>query len=120
MLRRSRQAAGDTARRTRSNQKVIGGTQIATVEAGAIFAVRSYPACPGLALIALAPLRIGGIAFLTGARPFGADAPTGPCPIAWTARIYALLGIAPGACRSSLDSRRSSVVFERSFAGIVR
>ena len=66
---------------------------------------------------------LGGVALLTGARPFGPDSAAGPGLVAWTAAVYALLGIAAGrvpvlARLSPIERRR--VVFGPSFAGIVR
>ena len=64
---------------------------------------------------------MGGVAFLVGARPFGADVAAGPGLIAWTAVIYAVLGIAAGrvpvlARLSPLERRR--IVYGPSFAGV--
>ena len=66
---------------------------------------------------------LGGVALLVGARPFGSDAAAGPGLVAWTAAVYALLGIAAGrvpvvARLSPLERRR--LVYGPSFAGIVR
>jgi peptidoglycan/LPS O-acetylase OafA/YrhL len=66
---------------------------------------------------------LGGVALLVGARPFGPDAAAGPGLVAFTAGVYALLGIAAGrvpvvARLSPLERRR--VVHGPSFAGIVR
>ncbi len=66
---------------------------------------------------------LGAISLLTGAHPFGADSATGLGLIAWSAGVYALLGIAAG--RIPVLSRltpieRRRVVFGPSFAGIVR
>jgi len=68
----------------------------------------------GLAILA-------GIALLVGARPFGPAAGSAAGLVAWTAGVYALLGIAAGrvpvlARLSPLERRR--VVFGPSFAGI--
>jgi len=64
---------------------------------------------------------LGGVALLVGPRPFGADAAAGPGAVAWTAAVYALLGIAAGrvpmlARLSPLERRR--VVHGPGFAGI--
>jgi hypothetical protein len=64
---------------------------------------------------------LGAISLLTGARPFGADTSTGLGLIAWTAGVYALLGIAAG--RIPVLSRltrieRRRVVHGPSFAGL--
>ena len=66
---------------------------------------------------------LGAVALLTGARPFGPDAAAGPGLVAWTAAIYALLGIAAGrvpvvARLTPIERRRA--VFGPSFAGIAR
>ena len=66
---------------------------------------------------------LGAIALLTGARPFGSEASAGPGPVAWTAGVYALLGIAAGrvpvvARLSPIERRRA--VFGPNFAGLVR
>lgn len=66
---------------------------------------------------------LGGIALLIGARPFGATDAAGPGLVAWTAAVYAVLGIAAGrvpvvARLSPIERRRA--VFGPSFAGIVR
>jgi hypothetical protein len=68
----------------------------------------------GLAIVA-------GVALVVGARPFGPDAAAGPGLVAWTAAVYALLGIAAGripvlALLSPLERRRA--VFGPSFAGL--
>jgi hypothetical protein len=65
---------------------------------------------------------LGGIVLLVGARPFGPAAATGPGLVAWTAGVYALLGISAGrvpvlARLSPLERRR--VVHGPSFAGII-
>lgn len=64
---------------------------------------------------------LGAISLLTGARPFGADTSAGLGLIAWTAGVYALLGIAAG--RIPVLSRltrieRRRVVHGPSFAGL--
>jgi len=64
---------------------------------------------------------LGAISILTGARPFGGDSATGLGLIAWSAGIYALLGIAAGripvlARLTPIERRR--VVFGPSFAGL--
>jgi hypothetical protein len=64
---------------------------------------------------------LGAIAIVTGAHPFGGDSATGLGLIAWTAGIYALLGIAAGripvlARLSPIERRR--VVYGPSFAGL--
>jgi peptidoglycan/LPS O-acetylase OafA/YrhL len=66
---------------------------------------------------------VAGVAILTGARPFGPDAAAGPGLVAWTAAVYAVLGIAAG--RVPVVSRlspieRRRIVFGPSFAGVVR
>jgi peptidoglycan/LPS O-acetylase OafA/YrhL len=65
---------------------------------------------------------LGGIALVTGARPFGGDA-AGPGVVVFAASVYALLGIAAGRVPvvgrlSALERRR--VVFGPSFAGLAR
>jgi hypothetical protein len=65
---------------------------------------------------------LGGDAILTGARPFGRDAATGIGLVAWTATMYALLGIAAGrvpvlAHLTPIERRR--VVLGPSFGGLV-
>ena len=65
---------------------------------------------------------MGGVALLVGGRPFGADAAAGPGLVAWTAAVYAVLGIAAGrvpvlARLSPLERRR--IVYGPSFAGVV-
>jgi alpha-beta hydrolase superfamily lysophospholipase len=69
----------------------------------------------GLAILA-------GIALLTGAQPFAAAPSAGPSLVAWTAALYAVLGIAAGrvpvlARLTPLERRR---VLGPSFAGIAR
>src|SRR5207253_285713 len=64
---------------------------------------------------------LGAVALLTGARPFGADAAAGPGLVAWSAAVYAVLGI--GAGRVPVIGRltpieRRRAVFGPSFAGI--
>jgi hypothetical protein len=64
---------------------------------------------------------LGGVALLVGARPFGATDAAGPGLVAWTAAVYALLGIAAGrvpvlAILTPLERRR--VAYGPSFAGI--
>jgi hypothetical protein len=64
---------------------------------------------------------LGGVALLVGTRPFGPDTGSGVGLVAWTAGVYALLGISAGrvpalARLSPLERRR--VVFGPSFAGI--
>jgi len=64
---------------------------------------------------------LGAIALLTGARPFGADSGSGLGLIAWTAGVYALLGISAG--RIPVLSRltpieRRRAVYGPSFAGL--
>jgi hypothetical protein len=66
---------------------------------------------------------LGAVALVTGAHPFGADSATGAGLLAWTAGVYALLGIAAG--RIPVLSRltpieRRRVVFGPSFAGLAR
>ena len=66
---------------------------------------------------------VGAIAIVVGARPFGADAGTGLGLIAWTAAMYALLGIAAG--RVPVVTRLTPIERQRailgpSFAGIAR
>ncbi|HEY8438455.1 MAG TPA: hypothetical protein VIK65_07555 [Candidatus Limnocylindrales bacterium] len=66
---------------------------------------------------------LGGVAVLTGARPFGDDAATGVGLLAWSAAMYALLGIAAGrvpviARLTPIERRRA--VFGPSFAGLAR
>ncbi|HEY7968568.1 MAG TPA: hypothetical protein VID95_01155 [Candidatus Limnocylindrales bacterium] len=63
---------------------------------------------------------LGAISLLTGAHPFGADSANGLGLIAWSAGVYALLGIAAGripvlARLTPLERRR--VRFGPSFAG---
>ena len=65
---------------------------------------------------------LGAVALLTGARPFGADSATGAGFLAWTAGVYAILGIAAGrvpvvARLTAIERRR--IVFGPSFAGMV-
>ena len=64
---------------------------------------------------------LGAVGLLTGARPFGADASTGPGLVAWGAVVYGLLGIAAGRVPvvgrlTPIERRR--VVFGPSFAGM--
>jgi hypothetical protein len=99
------------------------------------FAIAHFVALAGLALgrdwgrnLAVFVAEIGGglailagVALLVGAQPFGAHAAGGPGLVAWSAAIYAILGIAAG--RVPLVSRlspleRRRVVFGPSFAGI--
>ena len=66
---------------------------------------------------------LGGVALLTGARPFGADTASGPGLVAWTAAVYAVLGIAAGRVPvvtrlSPIERRRA--IFGPSFAGVDR
>jgi len=66
---------------------------------------------------------LGGVALLGGARPLGPDVATGAGLVAWTAAVYALLGIAAGrvpvvARLSPIERRR--VLYGPSFAGIAR
>jgi hypothetical protein len=66
---------------------------------------------------------LGGIAIITGARPFGADGGTGLGLVAWTAAMYVVLGIAAG--RVPVVSRltpleRRRAIFGPSFAGLAR
>ena len=64
---------------------------------------------------------LGAVAVVTGAQPFGADAATGVGFLAWSAGVYAVLGIAAGrvpvvARLTPIERRR--VVFGPSFAGM--
>jgi hypothetical protein len=66
---------------------------------------------------------LGAIAVLTGGHPFGNDAATGIGLLAWSAAMYALLGIAAGrvpvlARLTPLERRRA--VLGPSFAGLAR
>ena len=66
-------------------------------------------------------VHLGGVALLVGARPFGPDVSAGPGLVAWTAGVYALIGIAAGRIPvlggpDPLERRR--VVSGSSFAGI--
>jgi hypothetical protein len=64
---------------------------------------------------------LGAITLLTGARPFGADSGSGLGLIAWTAGVYALLGISAGripvlARLTPIERRRA--VYGPNFAGL--
>ena len=66
---------------------------------------------------------LGGVGLLVGARPLGPDVATSAGLVAWSAAIYALLGITAGRVPvvgrlGPLERRR--VVYGPSFAGIVR
>lgn len=64
---------------------------------------------------------VGVVAVVTGARPFGGDSATGLGLVAWTAAMYAVLGISAGripvlARLSPIERRRA--VLGPSFAGL--
>ena len=64
---------------------------------------------------------LGAVALVVGSSPFGPNDPAGPGLVAWTAAVYALLGIAAGrvpvvARLSALERRRA--VLGPSFAGV--
>jgi hypothetical protein len=64
---------------------------------------------------------VGAVVLLTGARPLAMDPAAGPGLVAWSAALYALLGIAAGrvpelALLSPIERRR--VVLGPSFAGV--
>ena len=66
---------------------------------------------------------LAGVALVVGAHPFGPNTTAGPGLVAWTAAVYALLGIAAGrvpviARLSPIERRR--VILGPSFAGIGR
>jgi hypothetical protein len=58
---------------------------------------------------------LGAVAILTGARPFGSDTGTGLGLIAWTAAMYAVLGIAAG--RVPVVSRLTPIERRRTILG---
>jgi hypothetical protein len=113
----------------------VGGAGLWAIPTAILFAIGHWTALVGVArgrdwgrnlAVFVAELGgglaiLGGVALLVGARPFGPVAGTGVGLVAWTAGVYALLGITAGrvpvlARLSPLERRR--VVFGSSFAGI--